>query len=93
MQLAMLVVIVVTEGHGRSRKVKKGHGWSRSVMEGQGLSWKVIKSHGRSLSTFRLTFEVRKVMGVIVQSAMLVACRIMVTVPVQFQLWIGTFWT
>ena len=32
-------------------------------------------------------------MGGIVQSAMLVACRNIVTAPVQFQLWIGTFWT
>ena len=32
-------------------------------------------------------------MGGIVQSAMLVAFRIIVTASVQFHLWIGTFWT
>ena len=35
MQSAMLVVMVVMEGHGRSWK----------VMEGHGKSWKVIECH------------------------------------------------
>ena len=57
------------EGHGRSWKILEGHGRSRNVMEG----------HRRSFPIIRLSFQVRKVSGGGVQSAMLVACRIIVT--------------
>ena len=50
------------ECHGRSWKVLEGHGRSRNVMEG----------HRKSFPIIRLSFQVRKVMGVIVQLAMLV---------------------
>ena len=50
------------EGHSRSWRVMKCQGMSRNVIEG----------HRRSFPIIRLSFQVRKVMGGIVQSAMLV---------------------
>ena len=43
---------------------------SWKVMEGQGMSRNVMKGHRRSFPIIRLSFQVRKVMGGIVQSAM-----------------------
>ena len=52
-QSAMLVVMVVMEGHGRSWKAMEGHGRSRKVKEG----------HGWSFPITGLRFQVRKVIG------------------------------
>ena len=69
------------------------HGRLWKVMEDQGMSWKVIE--GLFLSS-DCHFKWEKLWVVLssrlcwfVLSALLVACRIIVTAPVQFRLWLG----
>ena len=53
-------------------------------MEGHGRSKKVKEGPRRSFPIIRLSFQVRKVSGGVVQSAMLVACKIILSAPVPF---------
>ena len=70
-------------------------GGPRFVMEGHERSWKVFSYQQIDISSKKSYgwVELCSRLCWCVQSAMLVACRIIVTAPVHFRIWIGTIGT
>ena len=76
-------------GHGRSWKAMEGHGRPWKVMEGHRMSLKVFSYHQIDiLSEKSYWWCVQSAMLVCAVGYVVVACRIIVTSPVQFRLWI-----